>query len=182
MSAVSLDNAGIGRLFGVTPRTISDLCARGVIMRRGNRFDRDEAVLAYVGHLREVAARRGQVTVADERKRVLQLQGDRAEVKLKQERGELVALSEAVAITQAILRSVRTKILALPARLGGMLPGLSRQDVEVRPILPASSSAIFRKPLAKAQPRLTMPRSRRAGVSASRSSRFRCLLFPTRRS
>jgi Asp-tRNA(Asn)/Glu-tRNA(Gln) amidotransferase A subunit family amidase len=35
--------------------------------------------------------------------------------------------------------------------------------------------------LAKAQPRSTTPRSRQAGALASRSSKFRCLLFPTRR-
>ena len=63
-------------------------------------------------------------------------------------------------------------------------PLLDRRAVQLRRrgrYFRRSGSAIFRKPSAKARPRSIMRRSRRAGVSASRWSRFRCPTFPTRR-
>jgi phage terminase Nu1 subunit (DNA packaging protein) len=87
MSDAFHDNAGLAKLFGVTTRTITDLCRRRVIVRRGKRFDRDEATLGYVRYLREAAAGRGQASggaqAVSERARLAAAQADNWELKNK---------------------------------------------------------------------------------------------------
>ncbi len=98
----ALDNAGLAKLFGVTTRTVTELCRRRVIIRRGKRFDRDEATLGYVRYLREVAAGRGQASGG----------------------GQAVSARARLAEAQAVAQETRNKIT-----LGALI---SEADVEAR--------------------------------------------------
>jgi phage terminase Nu1 subunit (DNA packaging protein) len=133
MSDAFLDNVGLAKLFGVTTRTITDLCRRRVIVRRGKRFDRDEATLGYVRYLREAAAGRGQASggaqAVSERARLAAAQADSWELKNKIARRELVSEAEIEETWTEIVLRTRTAILQQPARLSAELPHLSRYDV-----------------------------------------------------
>ena len=70
------------------------------------------------------------MTVGRERQRLLKAQADTAEMRLKLERGKLCRIEEAIAINSAVVRGLRSHMLALPARVSGRLPHLSRADIE----------------------------------------------------
>ena len=70
------------------------------------------------------------MTVADERKRVLRLQGDKLELAMKIERKDLVPFSEGVATAAAMSHLFKASLLAAKARLGSQL-SLSRDGAEV---------------------------------------------------
>ncbi len=129
----SLDNAALARLFGLTTRTITDLCARGVIVRRGKRFDRDEATLGYVRYLREVAAGRGQASggaqAVSARARLAEAQAVAQEMKNRIASGALISEADVEnAWTDIVLRT-RSAILSVAPRVASELPHLSRHDV-----------------------------------------------------
>jgi terminase small subunit / prophage DNA-packing protein len=132
-SADSLSNAGLARLFGLTTRSITDLCARGIVVRHGKRFDRDEAVLVYVSYLREMAAGRGQASggaaAVSERARLAAAQADAVEMKNKITRGELVSGAEIESTWTEIVLRARSAVLSVASRVASELPHLSRHDV-----------------------------------------------------
>ncbi len=133
MSDDFLDNAGLARLLGVSTRTITDLCRRGVIVRCGKTFDRDEAVRRVVAHLRAAAAGRGQASggaqAVSGRARLALAQAEAQEMKNRVARRELVSEPEVESTWTEIVLKVRAAILAQPARLSAELPHLTRHDV-----------------------------------------------------
>jgi terminase small subunit / prophage DNA-packing protein len=131
-------------LFGVDRRTVSGVAKRGIILRSGRGFDRDDSVRRYCAHLRELATGRGgEVAIAGatvERARLLKEQADAVALKNATLRGEMLVASEVEATWAGMLRTVRAGMLAVPSRCAGRLPNLTRQDVseidrEVRAVL-----------------------------------------------
>lgn len=135
MSDDFLDNAGLARLLGVSTRTITDLCHRGIIVRRGKTFDRDEAVRRVVAHLRAAAAGRGQASggavAVSERARLAAAQADAQEMKNRVARRELVPEAEVEGTWTEIVLRTRAAVLATPAQISAELPHLTRHDVSV---------------------------------------------------
>ncbi len=141
MSTISISN--FAELVGISTRTASDLLKRKVIERTAGGLPHPEALRKYVAHLRETAAGRGgnaATEVAAERAALLKTQRQRAEFQLAQELGKWVELSDVERNWASALRTLRSGVMAIPARVAARVPGLSREflyemDQEVREAL-----------------------------------------------
>jgi phage terminase Nu1 subunit (DNA packaging protein) len=142
----------LARLLGVTPRTVTDLANRGIVVREGtNRYVLAPSLTRYCAHLRDLATGRGgEAAVASataQRARLAKAQADLAETKNAALRRELVPASEVEAEWSGILRTVRAGLLAVPSRAGQRLPHLTAHDIaeldaEVRAALSEISAAV----------------------------------------
>jgi phage terminase Nu1 subunit (DNA packaging protein) len=65
----------------------------------------------------------------EQRARLASAQADLAELKAAEKRGELLAAAEVTAAWSAVLRSVRSGLLAVPSRIGARLPHLDAIDI-----------------------------------------------------
>jgi phage terminase Nu1 subunit (DNA packaging protein) len=126
----TVSTAQLAALFGVSAKTVSSWQKAGTVVRvKYGRYDLSRSVRAVIERKRG-AETTVATAVGSERARVLKLQGDRLEQQMKVEAGELVSLAEATAVEISILRNLRSVLLALPARVGGMI-ALSRDAIEV---------------------------------------------------
>lgn len=140
-----MTTAELAGLFGISPRTVRDLAARGVLSRVApGRFDIRAAVLAYTGHLREQAAGRGtgNAEIAVERLREARERADKIALANAKSRREMVPVDKVRAAWIGITSDVRSAVLAVPSRL----PELSRAqadqvDAELRRALEALADA-----------------------------------------
>jgi phage terminase Nu1 subunit (DNA packaging protein) len=76
----------------------------------------------------------------EQRARLASAQADLAELKAAEKRGELLAAAEVTAAWSAVLRSVRSGLLAVPSRIGARLPhldaiGIAAIEREIRDAL-----------------------------------------------
>jgi len=121
----------LGRLMGVSQRTVRDLATRGIVVKAGGRglYDLPRSVAGYCAHLRDQAAGRAgdaQAGLAAQRARQAKEQADALAMKNAVARGELVPASDVRTTWAAILTDVRSSILAVPSRL----PELTRDQAE----------------------------------------------------
>jgi hypothetical protein len=65
----------------------------------------------------------------EQRARLASAQADLAELKAAERRGELLAAAEVTAAWCAVLRTVRSAMLAVPSRVGARLPHLTTLDI-----------------------------------------------------
>jgi phage terminase Nu1 subunit (DNA packaging protein) len=128
------DEASIGEmaaLLDCTLRTVSNLAARGVVIRiRHGRYNAPQSITNYVRHLRELAAARGSDDAAavkanadfkDARTRLL-------EARLKREAAELIDRDELIAGWRVIKAGTERMINGLPAKIGAAVPALTETD------------------------------------------------------
>ncbi|WP_244316758.1 terminase small subunit [Pannonibacter tanglangensis] len=131
-----VDGDNLAALVGVNPRTIRDLAQRGLVVKVGtDRYDLTKSLQSYASHLREMAAGRGDeasaVFLTAERARLAKEQADHAALKNAALRRELVPASEVAATWGGIVRQVRSRLLAVPARVRQGLAHLTARDVDV---------------------------------------------------
>lgn len=130
----SLPPAAFARLVGLSPSRLRELAGTGAILRneRGH-YDLPTALHSYLERLRGQAAARtssaGHDLVA-ERSRLAAAQADLAELRVAQERGELVAVRPLQVAMATMVTTVRNRILAVPPTARGQLPHLSVDDIE----------------------------------------------------
>jgi phage terminase Nu1 subunit (DNA packaging protein) len=136
--------AELADLFGVSTRTVRDLAKRGIAVRRGRNYVRDESTRRYCKHLRELATGRGgeaAITSATaERARLVKMQADQVELKNAALRGSMLDAGAVEREWSDVLRGVRAGLLAVPSRVAQRLPHLTPHDVaeiaaEVRVVL-----------------------------------------------
>lgn len=133
-----IDEATLAALLGVTTRTIRNLVSDGTITRLSNRpvrYDPAAVIPAYCEHLRNRVAH-GKATKAEvaaehqaERTRLAREQADKLALANAVARRDLIPAGEVEREWSAILREVRAAILAVPTRVEGELPHLTRADV-----------------------------------------------------
>jgi terminase small subunit / prophage DNA-packing protein len=123
----------LARLFGVQPRAIQALAAKGAVVRATHgRYLRDASILAYVMHLRESAAgrltreggedalnasadlKREQAALARARRRILE--------------NEVIDIARIQPTWTRMARVVRASVMAVPSRCRAALPHLSAFD------------------------------------------------------
>ena len=130
----SVSAAVLADLIGVSPRSITDLAKRGIVVRAtaGKGFDLRLSLRGYADHQRKLATGRGGEsainTATAQRTRLLQEQADAAALKNKRERGELLDAGEVEREWSAILAAVRAGVLAASSRVASRLPHLGRHD------------------------------------------------------
>ena len=108
-------------------RNLIELISRGVVERRPGRgqYDLDEVRLAYIRHLRGVAAGRkpddGEAIPTSaldaHRERLMAARADRAELNLALERGELLPAEQVADAWQYAVGTMKQKLLAVPASI-----------------------------------------------------------------
>jgi phage terminase Nu1 subunit (DNA packaging protein) len=127
--------AVLADLIGVSPRSCTDLAARGIIVRGPGRtgFLLRESLRGYSDHLRRLAGGRGGeaaiVTATAERSRLLKAQADAQEAKNKQALGSMLDAGDVEKAWSDIVRQSRAAVLAVPPRCQQRLPHLTPHDI-----------------------------------------------------
>lgn len=128
--------AEIGAHLDLTDRSIRELLDRGVLpnARRGS-LDLDACRVAYIRHLREVAAGRAAGPSGDdltaERARLAREQADNYALKNAAARLELLPRADINRAVTAAFQHVRDRLVSLPARLAAPL-ARATEPAEVR--------------------------------------------------
>ena len=118
----------------LSQQAVSQLIAAGVLpnaTRRGG-LDKDVCRIAYVRHLREVAAGRASEAAAaegldlvEQRARLAAAQADGQEMKNRTMRAELIPRPAMVSVMQASFTNCRARLLAIPTKAAPSLLGLT---------------------------------------------------------
>jgi phage terminase Nu1 subunit (DNA packaging protein) len=101
---------------------VHDLFNENVLLKSGKRggLDLNENRIRYIRYLRSLA--RGKTTgsgdLNEERTRLTKAQADRAELELQEKEGELISTDLIKTIWSDYVANVRSKLLALPSKLG----------------------------------------------------------------
>lgn len=127
----------LANLFGCANQWINQLTRDGVIKRRdtpaGKRYNVVESTRAYVQHLRDKAAGRGEKGIPESK----ELEKFEAEVRIKQAKAQIAELEaqelqgimhrseDVAALTEDLLYTIRDSLLALPGRLAVDVAGAS---------------------------------------------------------
>ena len=114
-------------------RTVQRMAQKGVAVKVGRGvYDLATSTKNYILHLREQAAgRAGQDAAVDPvaaNTRLRTAQAELTELKIKQERGELIAVEEVRLIWDGIMRAVRQFVLSLPNQIAFEVPTLTVHD------------------------------------------------------
>ena len=148
-----MTTAELANFLGLSDRTVRDLAARDVLPRSGRgRFDARLAVLAYTRHLREQAAGRGNgdgavmSELTAERLREARERADKIALQNAKARRELVPAADVERAWSEVLRDVRGRMLAVPARcmarIGRLTPAEGQIiEQEVRDALQGAADA-----------------------------------------
>lgn len=151
----------LASLFVLSGQWINQLTRDGVLKKRdtpaGKRYNIVESTRAYVQHLREKAAGRGEKGIPESK----ELEKFEAEVKIKQAKARLVELEVAelegkmhrsedvAAMTEDLIYTIRGSLLALPGRLAMDVVGVDSA---------ASAAEIIRTEIYKLMQELTQYR------------------------
>jgi phage terminase Nu1 subunit (DNA packaging protein) len=119
---------------GVTPKTVRELVARGVVVRTDRGlYALEESVRRVIADLRATASARGDESslarVREQRIRLARAQADAVEIKNKTLAGELVEAAQVESAWSSILRGVSAGCLAIPSRVAQRLPRLTAHDI-----------------------------------------------------
>lgn len=109
--------AQIAEHLGLSQPAIAQLVALGILQRAGRAgMDIDACRLAYIGHLRDIAAgRTGDATLTSERIRLTSAQAAKVEMANAQRRGEILEIGPMVQLFCDQAAMVRTRLLAIPS-------------------------------------------------------------------
>jgi hypothetical protein len=127
------------RLLGATPNMINELIKRRVL-RRGpdGKFDAVELVHSFQKHREEVLQRRWAVD-GEAKARFARAKAAMAELKLQQQRRELLPANQVIAAYAAMVERCRSRLLAVPRKVGPRMQlarstadaeGMMRREIE----------------------------------------------------
>jgi phage terminase Nu1 subunit (DNA packaging protein) len=140
----TISTSGFAELVGVSERSVRELLRKKIIQRDGDGgILHPEGIRSYVSHLRELAAGRGGAAAAEvssHRAELLKIQAERARFQLEQEREQWVTIVDVELNWASALRTLRSGVMAIPARVAARVPGLSHEmvyemDQEIREAL-----------------------------------------------
>jgi phage terminase Nu1 subunit (DNA packaging protein) len=128
----------LARVMDVAPKSIADLVGKGMPHEARGQYDVGRCLAWYVRFLHAQMTRRGiteeernsGVNLRVERHRLLKIQGDLAELEFDERIGQLIPISLYEKLVSGWAITIRQRVLALPARLAGMLVGLDRRGVQ----------------------------------------------------
>lgn len=134
MTDVTVTAAELGEFLGISARAVSDLGKRGIAIKAGpNLWRLKQSVARYCDELRrQVKGMGGESVVASaaaERGRLAASQADWQAMKVATRRGELLDAAAVEREWTGVLRTVRSGVLAVPARVGARLGHLKPSDV-----------------------------------------------------
>ena len=122
----------LAALFAVSLKTLSLWQKAGTVIRvKYGRYDLARSVRGVVNRKRSDSETTVAAAVGSQRERLLRAQADRAEMTLKLEADELCRVSEVRHWTLRTFGVVRSAVMAVKARVGGEIPHLGREGLEV---------------------------------------------------
>ena len=133
---VSYDD--LARVMDVQPKSIADLVAKGMPHDGRNQYDVGRCLAWYIRYLHAQMNRSGMteeekhsgVNLRVERHRLLKITADLAELEFHERLGKVIPLSVYERLLAGWAVTIRQRVLALPARLAGMLVGLDRHAIQ----------------------------------------------------
>lgn len=141
-SGLHVDGATLAALTSITTRTVRDLESRGIVVKVGrDRYDLTISLQSYTSHLRRMAANwtegaapppseeSAKLSGAYERARLNKAKADAEELKNAAMRRELLKATDVEREWSTVLRGLRSRILATPARVRQRLAHLSAGDI-----------------------------------------------------
>jgi len=130
--AESVGEAELAELLGCTASHIRTLTREGHLVKAGRaRWNFRASLLTYLGHIRELAVKRGRTDdpMKLERIRVLTAQAQKIEMQNQIAAGEMLQSTAVEREWSGVLRDVRSTLLAVPSRCGASLPHLTAHDL-----------------------------------------------------
>lgn len=139
----SVSKSGFAKLIKVSEGRISQMVTAGMPVERDGKLDVARCKLWIAENINPTRAaaqaqgaslfgeERQQVSLTAERARLAKEQADAAEIKNAVLRRDLVVASEVEREWSAVLRKVRSSIMAVPSRMRQTLPHLTPHDVQV---------------------------------------------------
>ena len=130
----TVNAATLADMIDLTEARVVALARSGAIPRVSKgRYDQREAVRAYIRYLRQNPAGRKTTdpALADERRRLVREQADREAIRNAAARGDLVAASDVEARWTAVLTELRSRLLAVPSRVGGRAAHFTTADLDI---------------------------------------------------
>ncbi|MGR3464074.1 DNA packaging protein [Limimaricola sp.] len=132
---INVSGRDLAAVLGISDRAVRELHERGLVVKEARgRYALLASVTAYTEHLRGVASGRGdEALVYDltrERARLAKEQADERELRNASLRGDLVSAEDVKREWANVIRTVRSKILAVPSRVRQSLAHLTPHDVE----------------------------------------------------
>lgn len=119
----------LANLFALTGQWINQLTRDGILKKRdtpaGKRYNVVESTRAYVQHLRDKAAGRGEKGIPETKElekfeaevRIKQAKAQIAELEAQELQGKMHRSEDVAAMTEDMLYTIRDSLLALPGRL-----------------------------------------------------------------
>jgi phage terminase Nu1 subunit (DNA packaging protein) len=117
---------------GISARQFEKFSAQGVMVRISHgKYLTFASVRNLVARLSAAASGREGGPASQARAKLLASQARQAEMKEAVLRGDLLPKGEVIAVNSAVYREIRSRLLALPTRLGGKLPFLTVQELAI---------------------------------------------------
>lgn len=132
----------LGRLLGISARTVRELAERGIIPRGERGRYPLASVAAYCRHLREQAAGRADADGTDlvaERAKLAAAQRRRVELQIAAEERRLVDAEAVRGRFVGMVTAAKNRLLAVPSKAKSRIPTLTVADVEVLEALVAEA-------------------------------------------
>ena len=133
----------LGRLLGISARTVRELAERGIIPRSERGRYPLAAVAAYCLRLREQAAGRadadGTADLVSERAKLAAAQRRRVELQIAAEERRLVDAEAVRGRFVGMVTAAKNRLLAVPSKAKSRIPTLTVADVEVLEALVAEA-------------------------------------------
>lgn len=125
--------AELSEIIGINPRNVLEWARRGVLVKKGSRYEVVPSIRAYTAHLREQAAGRatsGGRNLADEKADDIRIAREIKEIKLAQLRGDVMTREEVSASWSAFAGAVKAAVLSIPGVARMQIPHLTAHDGE----------------------------------------------------
>lgn len=116
---IIVDTQSLANLCGVSTRRIQQLVNNGNIpkpVKRGE-YDLIKSIQTYIAHLQKNTASGGIAAAAEQKKRLLKAQADKAEIELAQIQKELVLIEDVGKEVDKLFSNFKQKLLSLPNKL-----------------------------------------------------------------
>jgi len=112
----------VAQLLKLTERRVQQLVKEGILPRPAKGlYEPVSCVHAYIDYLKKQIAGSGEISLTDERTRLIKCQADLAEIELAKAKGELIPSKRAMTLWGEVVQAVRQRLLGLPTRLAPVL-------------------------------------------------------------
>ena len=120
-----VDVNAVAELLKLSARRVHQLAKEGILPHASRgKYDPVGCVHAYIDYLKMMISGGGDISITDERKRLIKNQADMAELELQKAHGELIETRRAKDIWGDVANAIKQKLIAQPSRLAPLFVGI----------------------------------------------------------